>query len=208
MIFSRTLIVDLNHKVTTLIMLEIEQKFVVTDEEAFWKEAPLYATHAEDIMQVYLPSRKEDTTERIRIAVLADVEYSGSKVDPGRAWYTIKGPSSLNGLVREEQEHEISVIEAMELITEATHRLPKDSKLPLIRKRRWHLSTQMPGIWTLDELFVPARGLFLLEVEHQSATDVIQCPPWADREVTNDRRYNNSNIAVGSLKVDANDSQV
>ena len=52
--------------------------------------------------------------------------------------------------------------------------------------------------WDFDEFHFANEGLFIAEVEmkDRAAVDAIKQPAWAVREVTDDPRFNNENLAV------------
>ena len=129
------------------------------------------AGHSTLFRQGYL-NRDKERTVRVRIA--------GSK-----AWLTIKGISS--GASRAEFEYEIPVADAEQLL------LLCDG--PLIEKTRY-VVPHAGMLWEVDEFHGANSGLIVAEIELQSATQQFDQPAWVGREVTEDKRYFNSSLAV------------
>ncbi len=121
--------------------------------------------------QGYL-NRDKTRTVRVRIA--------GSK-----AFLTIKGIST--GASRAEFEYEIPLadVEALMLICDG----------PLVEKTR-HLVEHGGMTWEVDEFHGENGGLILAEIELQRADQQFEKPSWLGREVTDDARYYNSNLAT------------
>ena len=123
------------------------------------------------ISQGYL-SRDKQRTVRIRIA--------GPK-----AFLTIKGHTT--GASRTEFEYEIPVVDAEAMLGICDG--------PLIEKVR-HKVPHAGLTWEVDEFLGDNAGLVVAEVELASEDQEVVLPPWAAEEVTTDKRYFNSNLAV------------
>ncbi|MFA6903797.1 MAG: CYTH domain-containing protein [Gallionellaceae bacterium] len=121
--------------------------------------------------QGYL-NRDKERTVRVRVA--------GDK-----AYLTIKGIST--GAVRAEFEYEIPVADAEQLL------LLCDG--PLIEKTRF-LFPWAGMMWEVDEFHGENNGLVVAEIELQSADQPFDKPSWVGNEVTDDKRYYNSSLAV------------
>jgi adenylate cyclase len=121
--------------------------------------------------QGYL-NRDKERTVRVRIA--------GSK-----AFLTIKGISS--GAARAEFEYEIPLADAGQLL------LLCDG--PLIEKTRYVVA-HAGMLWEVDEFHGANSGLVVAEIELESAAQQFDKPAWVGREVTADKRYFNSSLAV------------
>jgi adenylate cyclase len=146
--------------------LEIERKFLIRDDS--WRAA---ATGSERILQGYF-ARTPLLRARIRIY--------GAK-----GYITLKGEPGM--LVRHEYEYEVPKSDAIEMIRQF-------SVEPIISKMRYEVPYG-GVVWTVDVFDGANRGLVLAEAELKSADQALAVPPWAGREVTNDRRYGNSNLA-------------
>ena len=145
--------------------LEIERKFLVQGDA--WRDGATVLA----IRQGYLAAT-ESCTVRVRI--------SGES-----AWLTIKG-KRCNGATPE-FEYAIPLPQAeMMLYTMA--------RKPLIEKKR-HLVAYDGRIWEVDEFFGDNAGLVLAEIELDSPDETIALPPWAGREVTDEKRFYNANLA-------------
>ena len=147
--------------------LEIERKFLVQDDS--WKSEVRRST---PIRQGYFCS-----TPLLcgRIRVFGD-----------RGFITFK--SEAGTLVRSEFEYEIPRSDALEIIERFCGE-------PLIAKTRHEV---MCGdiLWVVDVFEGSNAGLVVAEVELAHAEQVVSIPKWAGPEVTHDRRYGNSNLAL------------
>lgn len=101
------------------------------------------------------------------------------------ATLTIKGLS--HGPVRAEYEYRIPVADAAELLAMCEE--------PAIEKTRHRVSHQ-GMVWEVDEFHGRNEGLLLAECELADAAQDLQLPDWVGREVTDDVRYSNSNLAA------------
>jgi CYTH domain-containing protein len=144
---------------------EIERKFLVHPRK--WSEmAP-----ATDIRQGYICSEK-DRSVRVRTV--------GSK-----AFVTIKGTTS--GITRDEFEYEIPVDDANQILDRLCQK-------PLIEKKRYRIPFG-GRTWEVDEFSGANRGLTVAEIELDDADQSFEKPEWVDREVSDDPRYFNANLA-------------
>lgn len=150
---------------------EIERKFLVRGE---YKS---FATSAERIRQGYLNQAGGRT---VRVRTRAD-----------KAYLTIKGPSIDGGLSRFEWEMEIPMDDALDLL--------KLSVSPVIDKTRYLVPFE-GHIFEVDEFYGDNEGLTMAEVELGAVDEEFSKPSWLGEEVTGDRRYYNSNLAVHPFK--------
>ncbi|CCB65731.1 CYTH domain-containing protein [Hyphomicrobium sp. B1] len=146
--------------------LEIERKFLIHD--ASWREA---VTGSERILQGYFA---RTPLLRARIRIYGDKGYITLKSEPGM-------------LVRHEYEYEIPKADAVEMIKQF-------SVEPIISKMRYDVPYG-GVVWSVDVFEGANKGLVLAEAELKSPDQALALPQWAGREVTNDRRYGNSNLA-------------
>lgn len=123
------------------------------------------------LRQGYL-SRHRNATVRVRI-------------DDDRATLTIKGNTT--GIARSEFEYEIPVAEAAELLNLCDG--------PLIEKTRYEISFA-GHVFEVDVFAGDNAGLIVAEVELQRVDEPVELPDWIEREVSDDARYFNSNLAV------------
>jgi adenylate cyclase len=100
-----------------------------------------------------------------------------------QAFLTIKGESV--GLARPEFEYEIPVADSDELLALCIQ--------PLIEKWR-HLVEHEGHTWEVDEFLGANAGLWVAEIELTRADEPFARPPWVGDDVTDDRRYLNSNL--------------
>jgi len=121
------------------------------------------------IKQGYIPA--DNATVRVRL-------------QNDEAFLTLKGKAS--GLVRSEFEYAVPAADALAMLTELC-------APPLIEKKRYELLHD-GHLWELDIFEGENAGLLLAEIELESETESFSLPPWADREVTEDKRYYNANL--------------
>jgi adenylate cyclase len=147
--------------------IEIERKFLVSAER--WHRDPDGGTV---LRQSYL-SRSADCSVRLRRS-------------DEHAWLTIKGP--ITGISRLEFEYPIPLADAETIFAEL-------ALGPSIEKRRYR---EMFGgyLWEIDVFAGANAGLIMAEVELSDPAAVVELPPWIEREVTGDRRYYNSSLAI------------
>ena len=144
---------------------EIERKFLVADP-SFLK--PLTGSQ---IKQGYIAG-KERSAARIRIR------------DSG-AFLTLK--SETRGITRSEFEYEIPLADAEEMLE--TLCAP-----PHIEKTRYVVEWKR-HTWEIDVFHGGNEGLIVAEIELATADQAFEKPPWLGREVSQDARYFNSNLA-------------
>jgi adenylate cyclase len=149
-------------------MIEIERKFLVKNDS--FKTAAFSQNH---IAQGYLSSVPERT---VRVRLKADKGY-----------LTIKGLTNATGMSRFEWEKEIPVDEAKSLLLLCEKRS--------IDKTRYEVKVGK-HIYEVDEFYGGNQGLIIAEVELQSEEETFEKPDWLGQEVTNDKRYYNSNLSV------------
>jgi len=107
----------------------------------------------------------------------------------GRAAYlTIKGKST--GATRSEFEYAIPIDDARQLMTLCEN--------PPVEKYR-HTLQQEGSTWEVDEFLGENLGLILAEIELNSEDQPFSRPDWLGKEVTDDPRYYNANLAISSF---------
>lgn len=106
-----------------------------------------------------------------------------------KAFLTIKGKSE--GIVRSEFEYEIPFTEAQEL--------QKLCVTPLVKKTRYKILHE-GMIWEVDKFHDENQGLIVAEIELDQADAAIKLPAWIGKEVSEDPRYANSNLAINPFK--------
>lgn len=144
---------------------EIERKFLLRNDD--WRAGDTPGTV---FRQGYLSTVKERTV-RVRIA--------GDK-----AFLTIKGLPQ--GIARSEFEYEIPLPDAEAMLDELCER-------PFIEKTRYRIE-HAGLIWEIDEFTGANTGLIVAEVELDGEHQPVELPGWVGEEVSDDRRYSNSNL--------------
>jgi CYTH domain-containing protein len=145
--------------------LEIERKFLV-DKRLFKPNSKGAHIH-----QIYL---KKEISHSVRIRIIGS-----------NAFVTIK--TTVSAMVRNEFEYEIPLTDAQEMIE-----IFKD--MPSVKKIR-HQELIDGSEWVIDEFLENNGGLLMAEIELASTSTQFTKPKWLLKEVTDDPRYHNSNLA-------------
>ena len=67
----------------------------------------------------------------------------------------------------------------------------------LVEKNRYRIPAAEPGLaWEVDEFFGANAPLVTAEIELPDEKTVVALPDWIGREVTDDHRYKNNNLAA------------
>lgn len=143
---------------------EIERKYLVADRSCLDQLAGVA------FQQGYIPIQ-DGGVVRVRI-------------EGERAVLTLKGATS--GIARREYEYEIPRQDAESILSALCQQ-------PLIEKTRYTLPWA-DRVWTIDVFSGENEGLVLAEVELSSQEEVVEKPPWAGVEVSDDPRYYNANL--------------
>ena len=69
------------------------------------------------------------------------------------------------------------------------------AKTPCVEKYR-HKIPYKGNVWEVDEFLGENKGLVVAEIELKSEEQTFEKPEWIGEEVTLDKRYTNSNLAV------------
>jgi adenylate cyclase len=145
--------------------LEIERKFLVVGDD--WRAG----REGLACRQGYLSAAIERT---VRVRVMGE-----------QAFLTVKGATQ--GLSRLEFEYSIPLAEAHAMLDALCLH-------PLVEKTRYE--RDYGGmVWEVDEFAGENRGLIVAEVELHAPDQEVDLPPWAGREVSEDPRYLNANLA-------------
>lgn len=152
--------------------IETERKFLI---KAASFQQLIRGLQPEQIRQGYL-CRDPERTVRVRL-----------KAQQG--YLTIKGKSS--GFSRPEFEYPIPAAEAEAML--------KLCEGPLIEKNRYKLYVN-DQLWEIDEFFGDNAGLLMAEAELEDEQQALEIPEWIEKEVSEDVRYYNSNLAVFPFK--------
>lgn len=145
--------------------VEIERKFLVKGDA--WRSLATGITYC----QGYIASTASRT---VRVRVVGEQGY-----------LTIKGATT--SISRAEFEYPIPLNDALELLKTLCDP-------PLIQKKRYKIA--YAGLtWEVDEFEGDNQGLIVAEVELTDADQAIALPDWIDREVSDDPRYFNANLA-------------
>ncbi len=146
---------------------EIERKFLVRDET--WRDL---VTRRIRIRQAYLRA-DPDASIRVRLQ------------EGGKATLTIK--SKEVKLRRLELEYEIPLLDAEKLLA-----LRQGSIIEKVR----HIVPLQGLTWEVDVFEGENAGLVIAEVELETAEQSVPLPSWIGREVTGERQYYNSALAL------------
>jgi adenylate cyclase len=148
--------------------VERERKFLVRGDG--WRGVDPGAL----VRQAYLST---DPDRSVRVRTIGD-----------RAWLTIKGRA--RGAERAELEYEIPFEDAPQIFSLA--------KGHLVEKRR-HRVEHRGAIWEVDEFSGDNAGLVTAEIELEDPEALERAvrdrPDWVGRELTEDHRFSNNNLA-------------
>ena len=148
-------------------MIEIERKFLV--KSTGYKKNSL-SKHF--VKQGYLST---DLSRCVRVRIIDE-----------KAFITIKGASSIDGLSRFEWEKEICKKEADEIIMLCA--------ADTIEKIRYVLEFD-GNKFEVDEFQNKNNGLIIAEIELSSKNQLFKKPEWIGKEVTGIKKYYNSQLA-------------
>jgi len=147
------------------IAIEIERKFLLADDR--WRAE---VRCSEYLAQGYLGG----TRSSVRVRIGGD-----------RAWLNIK--SLTLGAARLEFEYPIPVVDAQIMLAQLADG-------PVVSKMRHHVDIGQ-HLFEIDEFDGDNTGLIVAEVELSAADEEFARPAWLGREVTDDPRYYNVNLA-------------
>ena len=148
-------------------MIEIERKFLVKSKG--YKKNSL-SKHF--VKQGYLST---DLSRCVRVRIIDE-----------KAFITIKGASSIDGLSRFEWEKEICKKEADEIIMLCA--------ADTIEKIRYVFEFE-GNKFEIDEFQNKNNGLVIAEIELSSKSQLFKKPEWIGKEVTGIKKYYNSQLA-------------
>lgn len=148
--------------------MEIEHKYLVRSD-AFKEQA----TEILRLEQGYL-----SVAPTVRVRRQDDIAY-----------LTIKGPTDPTGLMRDEWEYPIPAEQAEQMLRLCAGRT-------IIKDR--YLVPYGEHIWEVDVFHDRHEGLVLAELEVSTADETYELPEWLGEEVTGDKRYYNSYLALSN----------
>lgn len=153
---------------------EIERKFLVKGDE--WRSL---ATKGTVYRQGYLSTKKDCS---VRVRLVGD-----------RGYLTIKGLTQ--GFSRAEYEYVIPAEDAQEMLNNlCISEASREGYRPLIEKTRYKI--EYAGLtWEVDEFVGENQGLIIAEVELTDENHTLELPDWVGKEVSDNPRYYNVNLA-------------
>jgi len=147
------------------VAIEIERKFLIDLQ----KIPPL--KNGNIIQQGYVETKNSITVR--------------ARVSNEKAFLTLKGKN--RGNLRSEFEYPIPLKDALEIIDELCEGL-------IIHKTRYLLS-HAGHTWEIDIFEGDNKGLAIAEVELKSEMEIVKIPIWVTKEVTGEKKYNNSTLS-------------
>ena len=150
---------------------EIEHKFTVKSDKY---KSLATSTH---YRQGYIPTQN-GMTVRVRIA--------GEK-----GFITLKDKTIC--MSRNEFEYEIPAAEARQMLDTMCDK-------PQIEKYRYVIPAEQGLKWEVDEFLGDNAGLVVAEIEVPTEDTKFSLPEWVDKEVTGDKKYNNSQLCKKPYK--------
>ena len=151
--------------------IEIERKFLVNKE----KWSGVVKTEKSLFRQGYIVS---DPAKTIRV-----------RLTDSAGFITIKGLTV--GASRTEFEYPIPKEDAQQLLDNFC-----GSELSKIR----YFITHDNKLWEVDEFLGNNEGLIVAEIELTAENESFSVPDWVDIEVTPEKKYSNSNLAINPYK--------
>jgi len=149
--------------------IEIEKKFLI-DLDSLKEEHPNILENPIEIKQGYIAKTEDNTVVRVRIA-------------NKKGFLTIKGANI--GCSRPEFEYEIPYEDALTMLnTLCTKKIIKKRYLLNLNKHTWEI----------DIFEGKNKGLIIAEIELTNENELFEIPKWIKKEVTNDKKYYNSNL--------------
>lgn len=171
--------------------LEIERRWLIESPLDFhaMKSVWKYTTSILEITQFYRKSKK-GITDRVRYT--ADYVQSNSVLNPLKYKYYHTLKKSVSAGISEEEEKEITEVEAEAL----AHRDYEDPKRFPILKTRYNFTYDKQH-FELDVFKDTLEGLTILELEVDDLEVNVNLPKFLSvvKEVTYDKRFKNSNLA-------------
>ena len=152
--------------------IEIERKFLVKKD----KWAQVVKKEKSLFRQGYILSDQQKTV-RVR---LTDTE----------AFLTIKGQTV--GASRPEFEYSVPKEDAQHMLDNFC--------ISELSKIRYFILHHDGYTWEVDEFLGQNEGLIVAEIELGSEDELFLLPDWVDKEVTAEKKYTNSNLAVKPYK--------
>jgi len=146
--------------------IEIERKFLPVDDS--WREQ---VERSMEIRQGYL---SRDARRAIRVRIYDDSAHLNIK-------------ASDDGIHRHEFEYDIPLEDARALFEHVVEG-------PIVEKIRHELRVG-DHLWEVDEFLGANAPLVVAEIELAHADEPFERPAWLGEEVSQDRRYYNSNLA-------------
>ena len=151
--------------------IEIERKFLTCNEA--WRSQVVRSLA---IRQGYL-HRADNAAIRVRIT--GDTAHINIK-------------QTDDGIHRLEYEYDIPLDDAGEMLDRLTI-------APMIEKTRHEVRVGR-HLWEIDEFHGDNEGLIVAEIELANAEETFERPAWIGEEVSQDRRYFNSNLILHPFK--------
>ncbi len=151
--------------------VEIERKFLV--KKATWNA--IEKGKGNYYRQGYMA---KETNQTIRVRVTEETGY-----------LTIKGPTT--GISRPEYEYKIPKQDAEEMLNIFCNNI--------VCKIRYKIEFANK-LWEVDEFMNDNEGLIVAEIELRDENEKFDLPDWVEKEVTGEKRYNNSKLAVNPYK--------
>jgi adenylate cyclase len=131
-----------------------------------------------------LPKLSEGYTIKQGYIQTAGVNTVRVRIRDNEAFLTLK--SSSRGRKRLEYEYSLPLDDAQEILENLCQK-------PFIDKKRYLIQHQ-GHTWEIDIFEGENKGLIVAEIELESEDESFTIPEWVTQEVTEDKRYANSNL--------------
>ena len=168
---------------------EIERKFLLKDSS--WKKlAEKY-----DVLKIKQGYISSENGKVVRIRHVVKESQACYKTYY-EGYITIKGPTK--GISRDEFEYHIPDEDAIAMLKMCDR---------VISKTRYHIPLGLCGdkidsdrFWEIDVFHGDNKGLVVAEIELESEKEMVIIPSFIGKEVTDDRKYSNSNLVKNPYK--------
>ncbi len=149
--------------------VEIERKFLVQGDA--WREC---IERQQTMRQGYLSdASRDETLASVRVRIAGE-----------QARLTVK--SAIAGAQRSEYEYAIPLNDAQQILNELCR--------TRVEKTRYWVR-DAGRVWEVDVFEEANAGLVIAEVELERPDEYVELPLWVEREVTDQRRYYNAELA-------------
>ena len=182
--------------------LEIERRFIVESrEDKPWHTCDSFS----HIEQFYLDQENlilADDSLHYENQLLVQVTKDQTFVLKSQTEWTVRiryQDSSTYLTLKGVRQHASAVELEWEIERSAAEAIVAKENFPALAKTRYYWRGDDGMLWEVDEFEGKLAGLIIAEVELDSEQQLVDIPYWADKEITGDHSWANSNLADSTL---------